>query len=369
MRANANTSKEPLFRISKRNCTNKWGALGVRAIAILLALIACGIMSEIFESGSFGFFYKNLFLGVFGTPRRILLFFQNTALMLLIALAVTPAFKMRFWNIGAEGQTLMGAFGAAIIVFYLGKEVNNSVLLILMLVVSIAFGCVWAVIPALFKAKWNTNETLFTLMMNYIAIQLVLYTISQWVPSGSGALGTFKTGRFPNIFGKKYILNIIIVAIVTVIMFIYLRYTKHGYEISVIGGSEKTAKYIGINVKKTIIRTLMLSGALCGLAGYLLVAGTSHTVSSTIVDGRGFTAILVSWLARFNPIYMVGTSMLVIFFDQGASEVATEAGFGGEFADMVTGLFFIIIIASEFFINYEIKFRTFKKNKTEVNAQ
>ncbi|MCH3957664.1 MAG: ABC transporter permease [Olsenella sp.] len=193
----------------------------------------------------------------------------------------------------------------------LGDKVPNAALIVCMVVSSIVAGAVWALIPALFKAKWNTNETLFTLMMNYVAMQLVAYFIIVWeVPKGSGKIGIInqstEAGWLPQIGGYKYLLNVLLVAVLTVLMYIYLKYTKHGYEISVVGESTNTARYVGIKVPKVIVRTLLLSGAICGFAGLLLVGGTDHTLTTTIANGRGFTAVMVAWLAKFNPFSMIG---------------------------------------------------------------
>ena len=244
---------------------------------------------------------------------------------------------------------------SVVMIKYLGGKVDNSLLIILMLIMAILGGAVWAVIPALFKAKWNTNETLFTLMMNYIATGLISICIAVWVTSGSQVLGVLKYGRFPKIGGYNYILNIIIVAIITVVVSIYLKFSKHGYELSVVGESQNTAKYIGISVPKVIIRTMLLSGALSGIAGWLLVAGTSHTISTTSAGGMGFTAILVAWLAGLNPVAMVFTSLLVQFFNIGAEYAGSNFGFGTAFPEIITSVFFFVVIASEFFVNYNIK--------------
>ena len=141
-------------------------------------------------------------------------------------------------------------------------------------------------------------------------------------------------------------------------MYCYLRYSKQGYEISVVGESENTARYIGINVKKVIMRTMLLSGALCGVTGLLLVSGTDHTIATNTVGGRGFTAIMVSWLAKFNPAYMILTSLLIVFFQKGAIQISTSLGLNDSFADIITGIIIFFIIGSEFFINYSVKFRS-----------
>ena len=362
-----------VFHITKRTDTPKWQAWLVRVAAIVVALLASAIVSSILKAGTFGAFIQNVFVGNFATPNRIIRLLQNTAILLLISLAVTPAFRMKFWNIGAEGQVLMGGLMSVVMVKYLGGKVDNSLLIIVMFIMAVLGGAIWAVIPALFKAKWNTNETLFTLMMNYIAMGLISICIAVWVTSGSQVLGVLKYGRFPKIGGYNYILNIIIVAIITVVVSIYLKFRKHGYELSVVGESQNTAKYIGISVPKVIIRTMLLSGALSGIAGWLLVAGTSHTISTTSAGGMGFTAILVAWLAGLNPGAMVFTSLLVQFFNIGAEYAGSNFGFGTAFPEIITAVFFFVVIASEFFVNYNVKINPaliakFKKNKGGENT-
>ncbi|MBE6538839.1 MAG: ABC transporter permease, partial [Ruminococcaceae bacterium] len=218
----------------------------------------------------------------------------------------------------------------------------------------------WAVIPAIFKAKWNTNETLFTLMMNYVATQIVAYFLIVWVPSGSSSLGELKSGHMPTIGngpGSRYIILIAVVALITVFMYVYLNYFKQGYEISVVGESQRTARYIGINVKKIIVRTLIVSGVLCGIAGFLIVSALDHSVTADAVGGRGFTAIMVSWLAKFNPLIMVATSFLIIFLQQGVYEFATDCGISTAFQNIIVGIILFFVIGCEFFINYKIMFR------------
>ena len=287
---------------------------------------------------------------------------QNLAILLCISLAVTPAFKMRCWNIGAEGQVLAGALAVAACMILIGDSVPNWLLIVIMAAAGIAAGAVWAFIPAFFKARWNTNETLFTLMMNYVATQLVAYFIIIWeVPKGAGKVGIINqstmAGWLPQIGSNKYLLNILIVAVLTVLMYVYLRYSKHGYEISVVGESERTARYVGIKVERVIMRTLLLSGAICGVAGLLLVAGTDHTITTTLAGGRGFTAVMVSWLAKFSPVFMVFTSLLLVFLSEGASEISTDFGLNSSFGDILTGIILFFIIGSEFFISYKLNFR------------
>ncbi|MBQ4543695.1 MAG: ABC transporter permease, partial [Clostridia bacterium] len=203
-----------------------------------------------------------------------------------------------------------------------------------------------------------------TLMMNYIAIQIVAYFTLEWsVPKGSGTPRTLEFGQLPAIFGQKYLFNIILVVVITILMYVYLKYSKQGYEIAVVGESEKTAKYIGINVKKVILRTMAISGALCGIAGFLLVAGTDHSLKSDTSGGRGFTAIMVSWLAKFNPVFMVLTSLLIVFLEKGASKISEVYRLNSSFSDIITGIIIFFIIGCEFFINYRIKINNSKEEE------
>ena len=364
MASEKNLKREPLAYISKRDNVSLTYRIAVRAIAIVLALIACGIVTKVLTGDNPISIYQTIVHGAVGKG-RLLVTIHDIAILLCISLAVTPAFRMRFWNTGAEGQVLIGCLATAACMFWLGGKVANGVLILIMTVSAIVSGMIWGVIPAIFKAQWKTNETLFTLMMNYVAIQLVEYFLKIADKSGSNVVGPdlLSHGWLPDIFGVKYLLNIIIVAVITVLMQIYLKYSKHGYEISVVGESENTARYIGINVKKVIIRTMLVSGAICGLAGLLLVGGSSHSIDSNLVGGRGFTAIMVSWLGKFNPITMILTTLLLVFLGRGADEVTSKFGLNGDFSDILTGIILFFIIGCEFFINYKINFSHRKKEE------
>lgn len=358
---------EPLFHIAKRDSIPTLKAWLIRAAAIVIALIVCGLLTMLLTGENPINVYASMIDGAIGTERRVWRLLQDLAILLCISLAVTPAFKMKFWNIGAEGQVLIGGLAAAACSMFLTDSLPTVVLIPVMFIASIIAGAIWAVIPAFFKAHWNTNETLFTLMMNYIAIQLVSYYCFVYsVPKGSGKIPLLpKASWLPTVGNNDYIVNIVIVAIITFGMYIYLKYNKHGYEISVVGESENTAKYIGINVKKVIIRTLILSGAICGIAGLLLVSGTNHTIASNTVGGRGFTAIMVSWLAKFNPITMILTAFIIVFLEKGAGEISTMFGLNSSFSEIITGIIIFFIIGCEFFINYKLVFRS----KKEVNSK
>lgn len=364
--------KEPLIRISRRKDMSTGRAWLIRGIAIIVALVVCGIITAALTDLNPISVYKTMFTGAFGTPRKIWILGQEIAMLLCVALALSPAFRMRFWNLGGEGQILMGGLAAAACMILLGGKLPGAVLIFIMVVTSIFAGAIWAWIPAKFKAKWNTNETLFTLMMNYVATQIVAYFIIVWeMPKGSGKIGIInqstEAGWLPQIGSYKYLLNILVIALVTAAMYIYLKYSKHGYELTVVGESQNTARYVGIKVDKVITRTLLLSGGICGLAGLLLVGGTDHTITTTIAGGRGFTAVMVAWLAKFNPIGMVGSSFLLVFLDRGAREISTAYGLNQSYGDILTGIILFFIIGSEFFINYQLHIR--KKSAVAIKEE
>lgn len=367
MQNNRKTHKEPLVYITKRGELPKMKAMMIKAFVILAGILCCALVTILITGENPLKVFKAMFVGSFGTPRKVWNMLQASAMLLGISLAVTPAFKMRFWNTGAEGQVLVGMLATIACMFYIGDSMPSWLLILVSLLASIVAGAIWAGIPGYFKAIWNTNETLFTLMMNYVAAQLVSLLIMYWVPSGSMVLGLVnaktQNGWFPSLFGQKYLLNIIIVALLTVAVYIYLKKSKQGYEISVVGESENTARYIGINVKKVIIRTVLISGALCGVMGWILAAGTDHSITSSAVGGNGFTAIMVSWMSKFNPISMIFSSILVCFLQKGAGEIASNLGLNSSVGEVLTGIMILFIVSSEFFVNYTIHFR--KKERKE----
>ena len=260
--------KQSLFHIAKRDTLPWYKSFAIRGCAILLALVVCAVVTMLLTGENPVNIFATIFKGAFGSARKSWVTFQNLAVLLGISLAVTPAFKMRFWNIGAEGQVLIGCLATAACMICLADKLPNAVLIL-----------------------------------------------------------------------------------------VSLNYSKHGYEIAVVGESQRTASYAGIKVERVIVRTMVLSGAVCGLMGLLLTAGTDHTLTTTIVGGRGFTAVMVSWMAKFNPIIMIFTSLLLVVLGRGASEISSTFGLNQSFSDILTGIILFFIIGSEFFITYRVSLR------------
>jgi len=352
--------KQKRFHMVKRDAISTRESMLIRIIAVILSLIVCGIVIVFITGQNPIEVYGGIIDGAVGTNRRLWVTIREVVTLLIVAVGLTPAFRMRFWNIGAEGQILMGGCMAAGLMYYFGQVIPGPVLLLIIIIASIIAGMLWGLIPAFFKAYFHTNETLFTLMMNYVAMQLVTFCIVFWEsPKGSNKVGIINSanqaGWFPEFTGAKYLFSVIIVFLVTVIVTYYMARTKQGYEVAVVGESVNTARYAGINVKRVIIRTMMISGAICGLAGAVIVCGASHTISTSTANGRGFTAIIVAWMAHFNSLAMLAVSVLLVFMQQGAIQVATQFGLNENASEIITGIILFFLIGSEFFINYKLE--------------
>lgn len=354
----ATTQKDPFIRVVRRSDIPTWKSWLFRIIAILAAFALVNIFVFAMTKATPLEVCTLMFQGTFGN-----IFFAKGSIfliakLLLIAVALAPAFKMKFWNIGAEGQVLAGAMITAFLMVKF-SDLPNHILIPLMIVSAIIAGAIWGVIPAIFKAQWGVNETLFTLMMNYVAMQIVDFFFNSW-KGQKASLGilnaTSHKGWLPQFSDINWVV-VITVLFITVLMYIYLKFTKQGYEIAVVGESVNTAKYAGISVKKTIIRTMIISGAIAGIAGFLTVAGEDHSVTRDTAGGYGFTAIIVAWLAKFNTLWMILIATLVIFLEQGTKNITNvyqSVGFDASASKIVIGIVLFFIIGSEFFINYKL---------------
>jgi simple sugar transport system permease protein len=358
--------KEPLIHLVRRTDIPAAKAWLIRILCVLAGMLVCALFIMSITSLNPVSVFASMFSGAFGTTRRIWQTLKDMGLLLIIAVGLAPAFKLRFWNVGAEGQILIGGLVSAAWMINFGGKIPNALLLMLMFVSAVIVGAVWGLIPAYFKAKYKTNETLFTLMMNYVALQLVEFCVDLWDKKQSHSVGIIngdtKAGWMPALFGQQFAPVVLIAAILTAGMYFYMKNSKQGFEISVAGESENTARYAGISVSKVIIRTMAISAGICGLAGFLEVAGISHTISSLTAGGRGFTAIIVAWLGKFNPFAMSLITAVLAFLSRGATQIASDFNFNTYASEILTGIILFFILASEFFINYRLVFRS-KKGK------
>lgn len=356
-----------MIQLAKRSDISNKKSMQIRIAAIVLALLVVSIFLIVLKLNP-AMVYGTMLQGSFGSPYNIRQTIINAIPLLISALGVSIAFKMKFWNIGGEGQIMMGAFGAALIALKF-PNMSQPILLILMLISALIFGGIWAFIPSFFRVNWKTNETITTLMMNYIALKFVTYL--QYGPwKDKSALGFPKIPTFsdnatlPELFGVH--IGWIIAIIITILVYIYLNYTKEGYEISVIGESENTALYSGMNIKKTALGALFLSGAICGIVGFIQTSAVSHTLSVEITGGAGNTAIIVAWLANLNAIAMVIVSILFAALLTGASYIQTAFGIPESAALILQSTILFFVLGSEFFIRFKVKFASKGKKAEEV---
>ncbi len=362
-----NEQKTPLLRLAKRDVMPRNKVWAIRGASFIVAILLGALIFVILGNNPISA-YGTIIVGSLGKKTALRQTVKIAIPLLGTALALAPCFKMRFWNIGGEGQITAGAMAATYFALYWHDRLPSAVLLIVMGLAAAIVAGFWALIPAYFKARWNTNETLFTLMMNYIIIGVV-----KWLQGGpwegkpgSQIIPNFdRSAVLPKVFGVHC--GWIIVLALTVFMFVYMKYSKHGFEISVIGESENTARYAGMNVGRIIMRTAFLSGAICGLVGFMVASGANMTLYDSVADNAGFTAITVAWLAQLNPFAMIAISLLLGVLDKGASVLQTRMAVPASISDIITGIFLFCMLGCEFFINYRIIVRG--KQQKEVAAQ
>lgn len=358
--------KAPFIRLSKRDGVKPEIAWAIRIGSILIALVIGFAPMMITGNNPFEA-YKIIIQGALSKPIYIKQTIKIAIPLLGCALAIAPCFKMRFWNIGAEGQITAGAIAASYFALFWYEKLPSWLLLIVMFIAAAAAGGIWAFIPAFFKAKWNTNETLFTLMMNYIIIGIVSWLQGgPWEGrKGSQIIPMFnQSARLPEIFGIHC--GWIIVLVLAVLMHFYMNYTKQGYEIAVIGDSENTARYAGMNVGWIMMRTMFLSGAICGIVGFIMVSGANHTIYKGVANGVGFTSITVAWLSQLNSFAMIAISMILAILGKGSNTLQTKLKVPASVSEIVTGILLFCMLSCEFFINYRIIFRTRKHREVQA---
>ncbi len=347
-----------MMKIVKRAETRKTDNFKIRSIAILLSLLVLGMFLLVIKLNPIDV-YASLIKGSFGSIYSIRQTLIKAILLIIASLGISIAFKMQFWNIGGEGQIVMGAFAAT---FFALKfpHMDKLPLLLIMFCAGILGGGLWALIAALLKGKWNTNETIVTLMLNYIALKFVTYL--QYGPwKDKRAMGFPKipnlspNATLPDVFGIH--MGWIIAIILVIIVYIFMKYTKKGYEISVLGESEKTALYAGIKIRKTMYIAIFLSGALCGIAGVIQVSAVSRTLSAQVAGGAGFTAIIIAWLSGLSAPIIVIVSILFAALLQGASFIQTAFGIPEAAAQLIQAIILFFVLGSEFFTKYKINFK------------
>ena len=355
--------KEPLIRIVRRNAIAHHKAWAIRVVSFFASLLVAAMLILALGENPFAV-YLEMLNAAFGSRIGFTQTVRNTIPILGAALAVGMAFKMRFWNIGAEGQILVGGIAASYFALFHHANLPAPVLFLVMGLSAAVAGGIWGLIPAFFRAKWGTNETLFTLMLNYVALGFImlLQTFPSW--QIEGALGFPQIDRFvlearlPQLFGIH--IGWIMVLVITVLVHIYLNYTKQGYQITVVGQSENTARYAGMNVARIIMRTMLISGAIAGFVGFMQTSGADFTLNEFTAGGAGFTAITVAWIAQLKPIVMVLVAVFIAVLERGALRIQSVFEIPATIAAMIIGIILFFMLACEFFINYRLVKRSAK---------
>lgn len=317
----------------------------------------------------FQYYYRMFTMGTVGNRiayKTFINYLIRFVPLAMTALGLSLAFKMRFWNIGGEGQFIAGALAASAIALKFGESLPSFLTLVLMCLAAMVTAGAYGLLVAALKVKFGTNETLLTLMLNYVALYVLNYlmgTKASWnfflkaedlrpVPQKLPDGAMFPT--FP--MGGKFELNlcVILVVIIAVLIFVYLRHTKQGYEINVVGDSAGTAKYAGMKVNWIVLRTVFLSACLIGLAAAFKI-GTVGTLSNTITADVGWTGIIVAWLAQLNTFAILMVSALISLLHHGSViAAATFSSVDSSFANMLQGFILFLVLVADFMIRFKI---------------
>lgn len=343
------------MRIIARDSISNRKSFIIRMLGVLSALVTGGIFLALagFDPvASMG----SLVSGAFGTAKRIEETVEFAIPLVITSLGIGLAFRMKFWNIGAEGQICMGAFAASYFALF-HADWPLGLLFPAMIISALVAGALWALIPALFKVKWGTNETLVTLMFNYIALKVIEYLqYGPWKDPKAGGFAKIamfeKQALLPKVFGIN--IGWIIALVLIVVMYFFVSKSKAGYRIKVLGESVDTARYAGINVSKTMVFTVCFGGALAGLTGMIQATGVERTLNTSLSAGYGYTAIITAWLARLNPIAIGVVCVLFAALLQGGEFIQTAYNIPNAAAEVFQGLILLFVLGSEFFTRYRV---------------
>lgn len=330
-------------------------AIILRSAAVLLSLVFAALVIFIFGYNPIKI-YAKMIEGSFFTPFRIQETIHKAIPLIVLSLGVSVAFRMKFWNIGAEGQFYMGAVAASWVALNFG-DLPMLVLIPLMFIVAFIAGGLWSLVPAFLKIKCGASETLVTLMMNYIAIKFVTYLqIGPWKDPNAG--GFAKIAKFtsnaviPKVGGVH--LGWIIALALAALVYFLIKYTKLGYEISVLGENMDTARYAGMNVAKIIILAVLISGGICGIAGMIQASAVERSLSDQLSAGLGFTAVITAWLSQLSAPVIVIVSFLFSVMLQGGAYIQTALQVPAAVAEIIQGIILFFVLGSEFFMQYKI---------------
>ena len=341
----------------------RWLSPLVSLGAIIVALILGGIVLALVGGNPFRA-YAHIASASFGSVGVFSDTLVKATPLMLTGLACTVAFRMRLWNIGAEGQLFMGAFAASAVVLtpLVPAETPQLVTLLTMAVAGFIAGALWGFVSGILKAKLNVNEVLTTLMMNYIAFSWVnFFVYAVWSEGGFQMSRMFPKSawmprladyadQIPAFRGLTTHLGLVLGIVAAVVLWWVLDRSKWGFEIKITGDNPKAARYSGINIVRNTVLVMMLSGGLAGLAGMSEISGVVHRLQGAFSPGYGFTGIIVAWLAKLNPLAVVPVSILF-----GALLLAGREIQPSGIPRLIQGIILFCLISSDFLLRYRIR--------------
>ena len=356
------------IHIVKRDSCPLWRTLLHYLAAVLAALVLGAALLLAMGVDPVAYYGRMFTMGMVGNKiayRAFENYLKVFVPLALTAVGLSLAFKMRFWNIGGEGQFILGSVAAATVAFKAGPLLPQPLTLVLMCLAAMLAAGLYGMLAAALKVKFGTNETLMTLMLNYVALYFLTFlaeTKASWnfflEPTSARPIFTkfSDLASFPSLMIGKFGLNVCVILTFAVgaLVFLYLKYTKHGYEIAVVGDSAGTARYAGMKVGRIVLRTVFLSACLIGLAAAFKV-GTAGILSTAITDDVGWTGIIVAWLAKLNTgvIFLVSALIGVLQYGSAAA-AATFAQVDSSFADMLQGAILFLVLAADFFTRFRV---------------
>ena len=357
------------FHVIKRDNCPLWKKLGMYVLAVAAALVLGGVLLLALGVNPIAYYSRMFTMGMVGNKIAYKVFENYLKVFVPLALtsvALSLAFKMRFWNIGGEGQFILGAVASGFVALKFGGTLPQPVTLILMCLAAMLAAGLYGVFVAALKVKFGTNETLMTLMLNYVALYLLIFigeTKADWNffldpgsvrPVFASFSGIVSFPKIPLV--GKFGLNVCVVFtfLVGLFIFVYLRYTKHGYEIAVVGDSAGTAHYAGMKVNTIVLRIVFLSACLIGLAAAFKV-GTAGILSTAITDDVGWTGIIVAWLSQLNTVVIFVVSALICVLHYGSTvAAATFSQVDSSFANMLQGAILFLVLAADFYTRFRV---------------
>ncbi len=353
-----------MIRVSTRRIVSRKQTVITNCIALLASFVASMIIIACMGMNPLEV-YAKILKGSLGSAYRFRETVNKTIPLAVLSLGTCVAFKMKFWNIGAEGQFYAGAFASTFVALNF-SSLPSPVLIFLMFIAGFLCAGFFALIPAGLKIKWGTSETLVTLMLNYVAQKWVAYLqYGPWRDPESS--GFPQIARFSDNAVLPKILGIhagwLITILLAVFLFVLLTRTKFGYEVSVLGESLDSARYAGINVNRTLVLAVVLSGGLCGIAGTMQSSAIENSLTCNMSNGLGFTAVITTWLSKLNPILMIVVSFVFSMLIQGGTFLQSSMKIPASMAQILQGIIIFFVLGSEFFVRYRFMF--FRKKSRE----